>query len=144
VTRTLLLLLSTSILSYNAAYCTGVTHNQHPYFSFVTHCLRNMVVIKWDKRSQISNLWRNGFRLSLNFRRRHRLVDEITLIFVAVFVTLTKLSELSSQFSSRQRKLKWLRQWKFPSSSSLTKNTGVLLWQPETFYWSSSPIHDTT
>jgi len=48
------------------------------------------------KRLQISNLRQNSSRLLLNFRRRHRLINENTLIFVAVFVTLTKLSELSS------------------------------------------------
>jgi len=66
-----------------------------------------------DKRLQISNLWWNSFRLLLNFRRRHHLVKENTLIFVTVFITLMKLSELSSQFSSRQRR--------FSSSSLLTK-----------------------
>ena len=71
-----------------------------------------------DKSLQISNLWRNSFRLLLNFRRRHRLVNENMLIFITVFVTLTKMSELSSQFSSRQRKLKWLRQRK-------TKKTAI-------------------
>jgi len=74
-----------------------------------------------DKRLQISNLRRNGFRPLLNFHRRRRLVDENTLIFVAAFGTLTKLSELSSQFSSCQWKLKWLRQQKFSSLSLLTK-----------------------
>jgi len=58
-----------------------------------------------DKRLLISNLWRNGFRLSLNFRRCHCLINESTLIFVAVFVTLTKLSKLSSQFSSTKIKM---------------------------------------
>jgi len=85
--------------------------------SFVTHCLRNAVRINVCRCRTYNEI----VFVSLNFHRRHRLVNENTLIFVAVFVTLTKLSELSSQFSSRQRKLKWLRQLKFSSSSSLTK-----------------------
>jgi len=93
-----------------------------------------------DKHLQISNLWRNSFRLLLNFPRRHRLVNENALIFVAIFVALTKLSELSSHFSSRQRKLKWLRQRKFSSSSSLTKKHWCILYCGTNNFWTRANV----